>query len=164
MRKFVPLLAVLAAPAAAQSGAWTVDERAGACTATQPSTTEEGRLSVTYDPSAREVVLTSANRVQSALPAAGSLRLALVFLGDDDDARIDEGWGARQFSYARNGQDVLFTTRFSGAANAEQILDDLASYRSLGLFQGAREPVIAYRLDGLRPAIEQLRSCAARGG
>lgn len=165
MYRFIPLLAGLAVPAAAQDAGWAVNAQGRACTAAQGGSAEDGRLSVTYDAAADEVILSSANRVQGALPSAGSLPLVVVFRAADDrdDGGFDEGWGARQFSYARTGQDVLFSTRFTGERNVEQILADLSSNRSLGLFQG-REAIIAYRLDGLGPAIAQLKDCAARAG
>lgn len=162
MRLIFAIAAVASVPAAAQTAVtWPVSADAGACTATQPGTdAEDGRLSVTYDAGRREVVLTSLNRVASPLPASGTMNLRLVFRDNAGEA-WDEGWGTRQVSYTRTGDAVRFTLRFVGEQNVRQLLADLAASRSIGLLD-KREPVIAYYLAGLGPAVAELKACATR--
>ena len=162
MRKLLLVFALLAVPAAAQdSAAWPVTASGHACTATQ-GTVESGtgRLSVTYDARAQEVVLTSADPVSSPLPATGAIDLALVLV-DNGRTKLDYQWAVRHFTYTRQGGDVLFTTRFAGKDNVAQILADLAGSRRIGFLQNG-EPVIDHPLAGLGPAIAQLRDCAAK--
>lgn len=163
MHKLIPLLALAtAAPALAQSSAmWPVNAEGRACTASQPgATAESGRLSITYDAAAPEVTLTSINQVESPLPARGVVNLALVFV-DNGNEPYDEGWGFRRVAFARRGDAVEFSTRFTGERNVKQVLADLAHSRRVGFVQHG-EPVIAYILDGIGPALDALRSCAAR--
>ena len=164
MHKLVPLLALIAVPAAAQtSPIWSVSAAGRTCTAVQPAVdAESGRLSVTYDAAREEVVLTSANRAQSALPASGTIDLNLVFL-DNGREKYDDQWAKRRFTYVRNGDETHFSTRFAGKDNVRQILSDLGSSKRIGfLQQSGGNPMMAYFLDGLAPAIAQLKECAAR--
>lgn len=164
MNQLAALLALAAVPAAAQvSAPWPVAAEGRACTASMPTPDgESGRLSVSYDAARQEVVLTSLNHVQSVPSDAGAIDLNLVFL-DNGREKYDDQWAKRRFEYQRHGEQVQFTTRFAGKANSAQILKDLATAKRVGFLEksGGR-PVVAYFLDGLAPALPQLRECAAR--
>jgi hypothetical protein len=164
MRKLVPLLALVAVPAAGQNApVWQVDAIGRACTAVQPiADAESGRLSVTYDASRQEVLLTSANRVQAELPPNGTIDLNLVFL-DNGREKYDDQWAKRRFTYVRDGDQTRFTTRFAGRENVSQILGDLGRSKRIGFLQkSGGNPMMAYFLDGLAPALDRLKECAAR--
>ena len=115
-------------------------------------------LSVSYD--GAEVTLTSTNTLESELPASGKVDLALVFLDNGNgDIAYDDGWGSREFAYAREGDAWRFSTRFTGERNARQILTDLASSRTIGLLQ-RRQTVVAYDLADISRSVARLRDCA----
>lgn len=163
MNKLALVLAALAVPAAAQDSAtWAVGMKGGVCTAEQQAPDSgSGRLSVAYDRTREEVVLTSADPVASPLPATGAIDLALVLV-DNGPTKLDDQWAIRHFTYVRQGSDVLFTTRFAGRDNVDQILADLAASRRIGFLQNG-EPIIDHPLAGLAPAIAELKACAAKG-
>src|SRR5690606_10045304 len=71
---------------------------AGVCTVTQASGAD-GLLGIAHH--GDEVVLTSTSSVESPLPETGKVDLALVFL-DNGRLRHDDGWGTREFTYARS--------------------------------------------------------------
>ena len=162
MNKLALMLVILAAPVAAQdSGVWPVTARGRTCTAAQGAADSgTGRLSVTFDAARQEVVLTSADPVASPLPASGAIDLAVVLV-NNGPMKLDEQWSVRHFTYARAGDQVLFSTRFSGTDNVHQIFADLAASRRIGFFQNG-EPIIDHPLAGLAPALSQLKECAAK--
>lgn len=165
MRKLLPLAALLAVPAHAQDGQvyyasadWPVHVAGRTCTLVQGVPEEGNVLSVSYD--GAELTLTSTSTLESALPAAGKVTLTIVFL-DNGRLDFDEGWGAREFAYARDGAAYRFSTRIPGEKNVRQFLTDLASSRTIGLLQGD-EAMVAYELKGISASVAQLRACAAR--
>lgn len=164
MKKLLPLLAVLAVPAAAQdarvfyaSDTWPVHVAGKTCTMTQAGG-EANALSVSFDGAV--VTLTTANSLQSELAPAGKLRMGIVFLGNGDVA-YDDGWGSREFDYASENGVYRFSTRFAGERNVRQVLADLAGSEAIGFTQG-REAVISYELDDAARSLDRLRQCAAR--
>jgi len=167
MKKLLPLAALLAVPAHAQDGqvyyasnSWPVNAAGRTCTMVQAAPEDGNVLSVSYD--GAELTLTSTSTLESALPAAGKVTLVIVFLDNrNGDLDFDEGWGAREFTYTRDGAAYRFSTRIPGEKNVRQFLTDLASSRTIGLLQGD-DAVVAYELKGISPSIAQLRACAAR--
>src|SRR4051794_4273651 len=99
MHKLAVLLTLLAVPVMAQDqSTWSVEAQGRVCTATQATfTSGSGRLSVTYDAARREVILTSADRVESPLPDTGAMDLVVVFL-DNGRTKFDDQWGLRHFT------------------------------------------------------------------
>ena len=166
MRKLLPFAVLLAVPAQAQdaqvyyaSESWPVHVSGRTCTM-QGLPGADGVLSVSYD--GAEVTLTTISELASELPAAGKVKLAIVFLDNEDsDIEFDDGWGSREFTYAQEGDTYRFSTRFSGENNVRQILTDLASSKTIGLLQ-RRQTVVAYDLAGIATSVERLRDCAAR--
>ena len=165
MKKLLPLAALLAVPAYAQDGQvyyasanWPVHAAGGTCTLVQGVPEEGNVLSVGYDGS--DLTLTSTSTLASALPAAGKVNLTIVFL-DNGDLDYDEGWGTREFAYAKVGEAYRFSTRIAGEKNVRQFLTDLAASRTIGLLQDD-EAVVAYELSGVSASVAQLRQCAAR--
>jgi hypothetical protein len=164
MHKLVPLLALLAAPAVAQSlPAWPVSASGRTCTAVQPiADAESGRLSVTYDAAHQEVILTSASHVAAAPPAARVVDLNVVLI-DNGREQYDDQWAKRRFTIARDGDQTRYSTRFAGKDNVSQILTDLGNSKRIGFLKKSGDtPMMAYFLDGLAPAIGQLKECAER--
>jgi hypothetical protein len=171
MNKLLPLAALLAVPAAmpvlAQDGqvfyassSWPVHAAGGACTMVQGAPVDDNVLSVGYD--GADLTLTSTSKLQSPLPATGKVNWTIVFLDNGNgDIEFDEGWGTREFTYARVGEAYRFTTRIAGEGNVRQFLSDLASSRTIGLLQRG-QAVVAYELAGVSPSVAQLRDCAAR--
>src|SRR5690606_12245840 len=167
MKKLAALVLLLAAPAAfAQdselyyaSSAWPVHTSAGVCTVTQASGAD-GLLGIAHH--GDEVVLTSTSSVESPLPETGKVYLALVFL-DNGRLRHDDGWGTREFTYARSGDVYRFSTRFAGRRNVEQILADLAARRSFGMLQQGAV-VFSFDLADLAPSLASLHECARGAG
>ncbi len=171
MRKLLlPLLAVTAAPAAAQDAAvfyasdtWPVTASGRTCTMdfTGPSSLGDP-LSVSYDAGAGALRLTTAGTVGSSLGSSGSMDLAIVFL-ENGDTDYDDGWGSRRFTFARDDGSASFTTHFTGEKNVRQILDDLSNSAHIGfLYRG--EVVMSADLSGARRSLDRLRDCAARAG
>ena len=169
MKSFLPLAVLVAVPIAmpvnAQdeqvfyaSDTWPVHAAGRTCTMTQAAANADGRLSVSYD--GTEVTLATTNSLESELPDSGKVSFAIVFL-DNDQVEFDDGWGSREFAYARVGEDYRFASRFAGERNVSQILGDLSNSRSIGLLQRG-EAVMAYELADIAPSIARLRDCAAR--
>ena len=169
MKKLLPLAALLAVPAAMPAQAqdaqvyyasdtWPVHAVGGACTIVQAAPDGGSALAIGYD--GAEVTLTSTSELESELPAAGTVSLAIVFL-DNGRTAFDDGWGSREFSYAREADAYRFSTRFSGEKNVRQILADLAASRTIGLLQRG-QTVVAYELGGIGRSVARLRDCAAR--
>ena len=167
MRKLLPLAVPLAVPAQAQdaqvfyaSDTWPVHASGRTCTLVQAGADAASALSVSYD--GADVTLTSTNTLESELPASGKVDLAIVFLDNGNgDIAFDDGWGSREFAYAREGDAWRFSTRFTGERNVRQFLTDLASSKTLGLLQ-RREAVVAYDLGDIGRSRARLRDCAAR--
>jgi hypothetical protein len=167
MKKLLPFAVLLAVPAQAQdaqvyyaSDTWPVQAAGRTCTMMQAASSADGRLSVSYDGS--EVTLATTNTVESALPDSGKVSFAIVFLDNEEsDLEFDDGWGSREFTYAREGADYRFSTRFGGENNVRQILADLANSKTIGLLQGGKA-VMAYELGNAGGSIARLRECAAR--
>lgn len=167
MRKLLLLALLLAVPAHAQdaqvyyaSDTWPVHASGRTCTLVQAGADAASALSVSYD--GAEVTLTSTNTLESELPASGKVDLAIVFLDNGNgDIEYDDGWGSREFTYAREGDAWRFSTRFAGERNVRQFLTDLASSRTLGLLQ-RREAVVSYDLGDISRSVPRLRDCATR--
>jgi len=167
MKKLLPLAALLAVPASAQdaqvfyaSNSWPVHTSSRTCTLVQAVSDGGNALSVSYD--GAEVTLTTTNRIETALPASGEVSFAIVFLDNGNgDIAFDDGWGSREFVYARGDGDYRFSTRFAGERNVRQFLTDLASSRTIGFLQRGR-PVISYELGDVGNSVARLRECAAR--
>lgn len=142
------------------SDSWPVHASGRTRTLAQAGADPGSALSVSYD--GAEVTLTTTNALESELPASGKVDLAIVFLDNGNgDIDYDDGWGSREFAYAREGEAWRFSTRFAGERNVRQFLTDLASSRTLGLLQ-RRETVVAYDLGNIAPSVARLRDCAAR--
>jgi len=167
MRKLLSLAVLFAVPAHAQdaqvyyaSDTWPVHASGRTCTLVQAGADAASALSVSYD--GAEVILASTNTLESELPASGKVDLAIVFLDNGNgDIAFDDGWGSREFAYAREGDAWRFSARFAGERNARQFLTDLASSSALGLLQ-RREAVVSYDLDDISRSVARLRDCAAR--
>lgn len=170
MKIVVPLLALVAVPAAAQeapnarlyyaSNAWPVQVAGAACSMVNAMPGEASNpLTLTYDAASGEIGLTvETSDIASGLDASGSLDLAIVFL-DNGKTRHDDGWGLRSFGYTHQGQVTRVTTRFAGERNVRQILADLAGSKHIGLLY--RGQVIASTaLASAAPSIDKLRECA----
>jgi hypothetical protein len=167
MKIIVPLLALLAVPAAAQdaqvyyaSNAWPVQASGQICSAVNATVGEASNpLTLTYDAASGEVALTvESSDISSGLSDSGSLDLALVFL-DNGKVKHDDGWGLRSFTYSRQGEATRFTSRFAGERNVRQIFADIAGSKHIGLLY--RGQVIAStELASIAPSIDKLRECA----
>ena len=164
MKKLLLLTAALAiaAPAQAQS-LWPVRTADGSCSMSQTfESADFGRttLRVAYDAAKQEVTLTSTNPMVEQLPGTGEILWTVVFL-DNGDNKFDDGWAARSFSYAKDGDRYRFSTAFAGENNVRQILADLGASSSIG-FMRQGKLVTAYELEGARSSVAQLQDCAAR--
>lgn len=170
MKMLLPLAAmaaVAASTAHAQdaqvyyaSDTWPVSASGRTCTLSQAAPDGGSALSVAFDGS--EVVLTTTNPIESALPESGSVALTVVFLDNGNgDIAYDDGWGSRQFAYTRGDGVYRFSTRFSGERNVRQFLTDLASSRALGFTQRG-QTVVGYELADVSASVARLRQCAAR--
>ena len=170
MKSLLPLFAVAlsAAPAYSQGtpgqeGIWPVESAGDTCAMSQAfSDTDFGRhtLAISYDASRQEVSLTTINAPADELPESGELMWRIVFL-DNGRESYDDAWGARRFTYVRDGEAYRFTARFAGEKNVRQILADLAASRGVGFMERGKV-VTAFDLAGAARSIGRLRSCAAR--
>jgi len=164
MKKLLLFAVALATAAPAQAQAlWPVRTADGSCSMSQTFESEDfGRttLRVSYDAASQEVTLTTTNPMAEQLPGTGEILWSMVFL-DNGGIEYDEGWTARPFTYARDGERYRFSTSFAGENNVRQILADLGASRSIG-FMRQGKLITAYELDGARGSVEQLRDCAAR--
>ena len=161
MYKLLPLLALIAVPAAAQDASWKVTPAGRTCTATQPiADSGSGRLMVSYDAARQEVTLPSPAHVESPLPDTGAMDLMLVFL-DNGAMKFDDQWRPPRATHARSGDMVNFSTLVAGTLNVEQIFTDLSSSRRVGFLKD-KEPILDHPLAGIGGALAQLKDCAAR--
>lgn len=167
--KLLPLFIALflsAAPGWAQgpreAGLWPVTAAGPNCTISQSFADPEfgpRTLEITYDATREEVAVIAIGAAPASLPETGRVAWSIVFLGNGD-VEHDDAWGARQFTYARDGEAHRFATRFAGRGNVRQILADLAASRGVGFLQDG-ELVTAFDLGGIGGSIERLRPCAA---
>jgi hypothetical protein len=168
MRALVPMLALLAAPAAAQeartyyaSETWPVSASGRSCTMTfAGDLSENDPLSISYDGARGELALTSDGATVSSLGSSGTVDLRIVFLENGRTA-YDDGWGSRRFTFSRDNGSARFTTRFAGERNVRQILQDLGNSAKVGFLFGD-EVVMSSSLAGARESLSRLRECAAR--
>jgi hypothetical protein len=167
MKIYVPLLALLAVPAAAQdaqvfyaSNAWPVQAAGQVCsTANATAGDASNPLTLSYDAASGEVMLTvETSDISSGLDNSGSLDLAMVFL-DNGRVKHDDGWGQRSFTYTRQGEATRFTSRFAGERNVRQILADIAGSKHIGLLYRG-QLVASTDLASIAPSIDKLRECA----
>ena len=166
MNKLFALLALIAAPAAAQeasvyhaSDTWPVSATGQSCTMTFAGREMlSDPFAVSYD--GREVALTAVSEVASSLPSSGTMELAIVFLENGRTAR-DDGWGTRAFAYVRENGKARFTARFAGEQNVRQILADLAGSRHIGFLHDGKV-VMSSDLAGAGSSLGRLQECAAR--
>jgi hypothetical protein len=166
VKKLFALLALIAAPAAAQeatlyyaSDTWPVTATGRSCTMAYagPETIADP-FSVSYD--GREIALTTTNEVASSLPASGTLDLAIVFL-DNGRTAYDDGWGTRRFAYSRENGNARFTARLSGERNVRQMLADLENSNHIGFLHRGKA-VMSADLADARRSLARLRECGAR--
>jgi hypothetical protein len=167
MKKFVPLLALLALPAQAQdaqvyyaSSTWPVHVSGNACSLNNAAPDESNNaLKVNYDSRAGEVVLTIETRdISSGLNATGTLSLGVVLL-DNGTVKHDDGWSPRTFNYTHQNGVTRFTTRIAGKRSARQFLSDLGTSRHLGLiYQG--QAISSTSLSGVSPSLTRLDECS----
>lgn len=168
MNKLFPLLAILAAPAAAQdspiyfaSDAWPVQASGRACSMAAPAQDASDPLTVTYDAASGEVTLTAeTSDVSTSLTNNSGVDLKLVFL-DNGRTKHDDGWGQRRFTYSRVGDKARFTSRFAGERNVRQVLADLASSAHVGLLYNG-QVVTSTDLSRADPSLDKLQECARR--
>ena len=169
MNKLVPLLALLAAPAAAQearvyyaSDAWPVEVAGRACSMSRAAASDGSNpLSIAYDAASGEVALTvETDEIGAGLGERGSLELAIVFL-ENGEAAFDDGWGSRNFSYVRERGTARFTTRFAGERNVRQILADLSNSHDVGLLYRGKA-VMSTNLADAGRSLDKLEECARR--
>jgi len=166
MKKLVALLALVAAPAAAQeasvyyaSDTWPVTASGRTCTmAYAGSEAVADPLSVSYD--GREVALATTNEVADSLPDSGAIDLAIVFL-DNGRTAYDDGWGTRSFAFSRDNGKARFTARFTGERNVRQMLADLENSAHIGFLHRGKA-VMSAELAGAGRSLARLRECAAR--
>lgn len=171
MNKLLPLLAalaMLAVPAAAQdaetyyaSPSWPVERTAAGCAMVRAGSPASGFgvLEVRYNAARREVTLGTSEQVETSLPGAGTIAMQIVFV-DNGDTRYDDGWGARTFAYARDGDGYRFTSAFSGEKNVRQVLADLGHSRRVGFLRDG-EVLFDHDLAGIAPSLARLQDCAA---
>jgi len=169
MKKLVPALALLAAPAVAQgaqvyyaSDAWPVETAGSTCTMIQAAgDAGPNALEVGYDAATGEVMLTmSSDEIGNALRDSGTIELAIVFLQNGKTA-YDDAWGSRRFSFAREGSTARFSTRFAGERNVRQILTDLANSHDVGLLYEGKA-VMSTNLTRAGRSLDKLKECAGR--
>jgi len=169
MKKLVPLLGLLAAPATAQGGqiyfasdAWPVEAAGRACTMMQASgAAGPNALEVGYDAGSGEVTLTmSSDEIGNALRDSGTIDLAIVFLQNGETA-YDDAWGSRSFGFVRYDGTARFTTRFAGERNVRQVLADLASSHDVGLLYKG-QAVMSTNLTQAGRSLGKLQECARR--
>lgn len=169
MKTLLPFAAAtLAAVAAGAQGTaaqtmWPLATDAQVCTISQSFADPDfgnHTLAISYDAARQEVSLITTNAPLRQLPDAGDLAWHVVLL-DNGTEKHDDAWGARRFSYARDGEDYRFATRFAGKRNVRQILADLAGSRGIGFLEGG-DVVTAYDLTEAGSSIARLRECAAR--
>ncbi|MBN9506937.1 MAG: hypothetical protein J0I69_13010 [Altererythrobacter sp.] len=167
MKMFVPLLALLAVPAAAQnaqvyyaSNAWPVQVSGQACSMANAMPGEASNpLTLAYDARSGEVSLSvETTDIVSGLADTGTLDLAIVLL-DNGKTKHDDGWGWRSFGYTRQGDVTRFTAHFAGERNVRQLLTDLSSSKHIGLLYRG-EVIASTELASIAPSIDKLRECA----
>jgi hypothetical protein len=169
MKKFLPLLGLLAAPVMAQgaqvyfaSDAWPVEAAGRGCRMMQSgSAAGPNALEVGYDAGSGEVTLTmSSDEIGSALRDRGTIDLAIVFLQNGETA-YDDAWGSRSFAYVRDDGTARFTTRFAGERNVRQILADLAHSHDVGLLHKG-QAVMSTNLTQAGRSLGKLQECGRR--
>lgn len=168
MKKLVPLLALLAAPAAAQdarvyyaSDAWPVQASGRVCSMAAPAAEASDPLTISYDAASGEMVLTAeTSDVSTSLSDNSGVDLGIVFL-ENGRTKHDDGWGERRFTYSRVGDKARFTSRFAGERNVRQLLADLAGSAHVGLlYEG--QVVTSTDLSRADASLDKLRECARR--
>ncbi len=171
MNKLLPLLAApiaLAMPAGAQdaqiyfaSPSWPVERTGAGCAMVRAGSpaTGFGTLSIAYDAARREVTVSTAEHVETALPPNGKITMQIVFV-DNGETRHDDGWGSRSFAYTSIDGVYRFTSAFAGESNVRQILADLGHSRRLGFLRDG-EVLFDHDLAGIGPSIARLQECAA---
>ncbi|MEO6386774.1 MAG: hypothetical protein ABIT16_03975 [Croceibacterium sp.] len=168
MNKLIPLLALIAAPAAAQeaqvyfaSSAWPVETAGRTCSMSHAANDGSDALTIAYDAASGEVALTAeTDSAAPSLPASGTVQFAIVFLQNGRTA-YDDQWGSRTFSYRREGTTARFTTRFAGEPNVRQIFADLGASHDVGFLQ-QRQAVMSTNLELADASLRKLQECARR--
>lgn len=166
MKKLVPLLTLIAAPAIAQDGgiyyaseAWPVQASGRVCSMAAPASNTSDPLTISYDAASGEIALAAeTGDVSTTLADNSSVDLAIVFL-DNGNAKHDDGWGLRRFVYTRDGDKARFTGRFAGERNVRQILTDLANSAHMGLlYEG--QVITSTELSQADVSLGKLQECA----
>jgi len=117
---------------------------------------EEQGLFVLYDPQRQLVSLNWAARKPALAPAGDTLPLGLAFLKGKS---MDESWGNQTFQIEKR-DGYLFSHIFSGPKDAQRMLRDLASNKTIALFLGPSLMTGLY-LDA-SDAVAKLRECASK--
>lgn len=116
-------------------------------------------LVVMYNAQRQRVSLGWASNKPKFLPAHGSLYLDLIFVKKSSS---DESWGSQSFDYDKQPDTYFITHVFTGSAEAERILRDLASNEVISFFLGPTL-MMGLPLDA-SAAVKKLRECALTGG
>lgn len=147
----------------AKVGAWeiTADAAKNLCTMSRlygmvDAEDTEGLL-VIYNAQREGVLLGVASNKLKFLPSSGSLDFDLTFV---TGSSLNESWGSRPFEYKKPDGRYLFTHVFTGPADVQRILRDLAGNEILSLFFG---PTVMTGLPlDASGAVEKLRECSLK--
>ena len=115
-------------------------------------------LVVLYDVPRQQVALGWASNEPKFPRAHGHLNFDLAFV---KKSSLDESWGSLSFDYDKQPDTYFLSHMFTGSADSERILRDLASNEGISLFLG---PAVlqALPLDA-SDAVKKLRECALKG-
>lgn len=146
------------APAAAQDNeAWPVDADGSICSTSRISSATSDGLVVSYTPASQELKIETA--VETAEQAGSGTRPIWVIFDKGSNEELDIAWGYRTFAYRSDDGRLELMTRFTGQKNVDQLLTDLGSSERLG-FVFEKKTIADFDLEGIRPALSQLRACA----
>jgi len=152
-----------ASEAVGKAGNWNVTvEDKNRCTinrlygndATAPP---QGGIALMYDPRAKDLAFVWASIKPTYLPAEGDQDFGIAFVTGQS---VNVSWGHPSFSYKKRLTTYYFTHVFSGEAEVQRFLHDVASNDGVVFFFGAA-PVVGFDLDAAG-AVEKLRECASK--
>jgi hypothetical protein len=119
---------------------------------------QQQALVIMYNAQEQRVAFGWASNKPKFLGAHGSIKLDVAFI---KKSGLDESWGSQSFDYDKQPDTYFLTHVFSGSANAERILHDLASHEGISLFFGP-DVMMGLPLDA-SDAVRKLRECALTG-
>ena len=117
----------------------------------------QGGLAIMYDPREKSLAFVWASIKPTYLPAEGDQDFGIAFVTGKS---ANVSWGHPSFNYKKRLTTYYFTHVFSGEAEVQRFLHDVASNDGVVFFSGAA-PVVGFNLDAAG-AVEKLRECASK--